>query len=405
MATIITRETGGTAKNSPLTNAELDSNFINLNNEITNLSAPASASSAGLMSASDKTKLDGVAAGAQVNTVNSVAGKTGAVTLVKADVGLGSVNDTSDAAKPVSTAMQTALNGKFDKTGGNVNGNINFTGTARRITGDFSNATVANRGMVQTNVLNGTTLLRAIPNGSGATAGYQAGNSSDPANQSTVTLLADPNRVAVVSGSNGAGSVLPLVLDVSGERLRIDPTTGNVGIGTSAPKNKFVISEAGAQGLEILPNTAGVTWISSFNRATASASPLALEGSSLIFNAPSAQFAGVFGYGVGAGGAVVQATSKNTAVTLNKVAGKITTHGAEMAVGSLVMFDCLNTVAAGVCVCVATIDTATPNYWDYGIAAVATGGGRITFRLTNLATVPRAAQVIINFVVLKGAAT
>ena len=41
-----------------------------------------------------------------------MAGKTGAVTLVKADVGLGNVDNTSDAAKPVSTATQTALNGK-----------------------------------------------------------------------------------------------------------------------------------------------------------------------------------------------------------------------------------------------------------------------------------------------------
>ena len=48
--------------------------------------------------------------------VQSVAGKTGAVTLSKADVGLGNVDNTSDANKPISTATQTALNGKLDKT-------------------------------------------------------------------------------------------------------------------------------------------------------------------------------------------------------------------------------------------------------------------------------------------------
>jgi hypothetical protein len=47
--------------------------------------------------------------------VQSVAGKTGTVTLVKADVGLGNVDNTSDANKPVSTAQQTALNLKEDK--------------------------------------------------------------------------------------------------------------------------------------------------------------------------------------------------------------------------------------------------------------------------------------------------
>lgn len=44
--------------------------------------------------------------------VDSVAGKTGVVTLVKADVGLGNVDDTSDLNKPISTATQTALDAK-----------------------------------------------------------------------------------------------------------------------------------------------------------------------------------------------------------------------------------------------------------------------------------------------------
>lgn len=58
----------------------------------------------------EKMKLGGIQAGAQVNTVTSVAGKTGAVALVKGDVGLGNVDNTSDANKPISTATQTALN-------------------------------------------------------------------------------------------------------------------------------------------------------------------------------------------------------------------------------------------------------------------------------------------------------
>jgi hypothetical protein len=46
--------------------------------------------------------------------VQSVASKTGAVTLVKADVGLSNVDDTTDANKPISTATQTALDGKLN---------------------------------------------------------------------------------------------------------------------------------------------------------------------------------------------------------------------------------------------------------------------------------------------------
>ena len=46
--------------------------------------------------------------------VTSVNSKTGVVTLTKADVGLGNVDNTSDLAKPISTATQTALNSKSD---------------------------------------------------------------------------------------------------------------------------------------------------------------------------------------------------------------------------------------------------------------------------------------------------
>ena len=53
----------------------------------------ATASLAGVMSSADKTKLNGIDTGAQVNTVTSVATKTGAVTLAKGDVGLGNVDD------------------------------------------------------------------------------------------------------------------------------------------------------------------------------------------------------------------------------------------------------------------------------------------------------------------------
>jgi hypothetical protein len=101
------------------------------------------------------TKLAGIEAGAQVNTVTSVNSQTGVVVLdsddvsegttnlymtatqetnfgtayahsqtitgnphnvTKSDVGLGNVDNTSDANKPISTATQTALDGKSDTT-------------------------------------------------------------------------------------------------------------------------------------------------------------------------------------------------------------------------------------------------------------------------------------------------
>lgn len=52
--------------------------------------------------------------------------------LSKSDVGLGNVDNTSDANKPVSTAQQTAIDGKVDKTGDTMTGSltIDSSGTA-----------------------------------------------------------------------------------------------------------------------------------------------------------------------------------------------------------------------------------------------------------------------------------
>lgn len=63
-----------------------------------------------------RTKLTGVVD--ILANVRSVAGKTGAVTLAKGDVGLGNVDNTSDLNKPISTATTAALGNKADLVGG-----------------------------------------------------------------------------------------------------------------------------------------------------------------------------------------------------------------------------------------------------------------------------------------------
>jgi hypothetical protein len=56
--------------------------------------------------------------------VDSVNGHTGAVVLSKSDIGLGSVDNTSDADKPVSTATQTALDAKANNAHAHVFGDV-----------------------------------------------------------------------------------------------------------------------------------------------------------------------------------------------------------------------------------------------------------------------------------------
>lgn len=76
---------------------------------------------------SEKTKLGTIEEGAQVNTVTSVAGRTGAVTLTKTDIGLDNVDNTSDDDKPISTATQTVLDSKVDKVEGKDLSQEDFT--------------------------------------------------------------------------------------------------------------------------------------------------------------------------------------------------------------------------------------------------------------------------------------
>ncbi|WP_209435047.1 hypothetical protein, partial [Pedobacter ginsenosidimutans] len=56
------------------------------------------------------------------NKVTSVNGRQGSVMLGKGDIGLGSVDNTSDAAKPVSAAQQAVLDGKANSNGSNASG-------------------------------------------------------------------------------------------------------------------------------------------------------------------------------------------------------------------------------------------------------------------------------------------
>lgn len=75
--------------------------------------------------------------------VQSVAGKSGAVTLTKSDVGLSNVDNTSDANKPVSTAQQTALNAKANSSS---LATVATSGAYADLTGKPSLATVATTG-------------------------------------------------------------------------------------------------------------------------------------------------------------------------------------------------------------------------------------------------------------------
>lgn len=98
-----------------------------------------------VLSTDDPTALANWLALPDANSVTSVNGQQGVVVLGKGDVGLGNVDNTSDANKPVSTAQQTALNLKAPLA------SPTFTGTVGGITksmvglGNVDNTSDANK--------------------------------------------------------------------------------------------------------------------------------------------------------------------------------------------------------------------------------------------------------------------
>lgn len=89
----------------------------------------ATTSQAGVMSSADKTKLNGLKDQAgitsdidavQTNLETHINNKSNPHEVTKVQVGLGNVDNTSDANKPISNATQNALNSKFNASDGNA---------------------------------------------------------------------------------------------------------------------------------------------------------------------------------------------------------------------------------------------------------------------------------------------
>jgi hypothetical protein len=158
---------------------------------------------------------------------------------------------------------------------------LNFGGTAQRITGDFSNATVASRVAFQTSTVNGATRVNAIPNGTSQICDVTLWNNSDTTNAANARMFVSSSAMGLVSQISGTGTYLPIAFDTGGsERVRID-TSGNVGIGTSSPvtttaRLSVKASDEYSAGIAIGSNASAVNWARLDFKNTNAASPAIL---------------------------------------------------------------------------------------------------------------------------------
>lgn len=132
------------------------------------------------------------------------------------------------------SASAWALSTFVKKSGDTMTGNLGFSGNGRKITGDFSNTTRANRLALQTSTTNGNTRVPIIPNGTATLSGIDCFSSSDPDNSSYLQVHADDGvHVGLNSSKSGTGVIRDLAFQIDGvTKAKINAIDGKLNVDT-----------------------------------------------------------------------------------------------------------------------------------------------------------------------------
>jgi hypothetical protein len=264
----------------------------------------------------------------------------------KSSIGLGNVDNTSDASKPVSTAQQTALNLKANLA------SPAFTGTVTGIT----------KAMV------------------GLTNVDDTSDANKPVSSAQQTAL---NLKAPLASPTFSGTVTGVTAAMVG--------LGNVNNTSDAGKP---VSTAQQSALDLKANLSSPSLVTP-NIGAATGTSLATTGS-ITSNGDG------IGYATGAGGTVTQSPNKSSAVTLNKLTGEITMNNAALAAAAIVSFTLTDSFIAAKDVLILNHVT-TGTRGAYGLNAQCQAGSAIIYVRNNTAG-SLSEAIVLRFVLVKAVA-
>lgn len=279
-------------------------------------------------------------AGAGAPEVNTVATLKTDLALAKADVGLGSVDNTSDAGKPVSTAQQTALDLKANlispsfttpTLGTPVSGNL-ATCTGLPVAGGGTGvATLAIGGILTGNTANAIQVLA-------------------PGATTTILVGGGASTAPVWTAASGTGAPIR-----QGTPTLTTPVIG-AATGTSVILTGAITSSGATQGV---------------------------------------------GYATGAGGAVTQLTDKSTATpAINKMCGKVTMNAASLAADTSVAHTLTNSsIAANDNAIITHSSGGTMGAYNFSFTPAA---GSAVINCRNITPGALAEAVVYRFTIIKG---
>lgn len=345
--------------------------------------AAATAAVPGHMSAAYAAKLDGIEAGAN----NYTHPANHLPSIITQDVNNRFV---TDAEKATWNAKQTAL-GFTPENVANRNANAGYVGLIGFALPVFTPA--GDFAMVFNYALGTANRAIDIPNTSGMmaltsdiTGGAQAGSFTTLAASGNVSIKAPPGltknatrRYITIAGDGDVGA-LQLANSLPGTSNNGNIEWHDVGNTASASTRSAYIT-SGSNGTT--PNNKGsiIVFATKPDGAGSGGVPcLTIDANGSTFVTLPA----LLGYGPGAGGTVTQATSKATAVTLNKPCGVITMHNAALAAGAAVIFRLNNSLIALTDTVVCHHDGAAGTVDAYVVQVLTTGVGSVDIRVVNI---------------------